>query len=182
MARERFPAMVLISPLWAMSRKGWALSQEVRVAGVLEIQVEAVQVLGPGEGLVDDRSRRERGEIEGAGDPGLGQLGAEHLLGVVEQLVEGGVRAAVLRPPQDGVAKGRQGAPGVLPEDGGVGGHLPEGQHLEVEEVEGGPEDGQGLLELEEIRWGQQAGDGHLAPRVAQQVEGDVGHHSGPVA
>ena len=30
-AQERLPAMVLISPLWAMRRKGWALSQEVRV-------------------------------------------------------------------------------------------------------------------------------------------------------
>ncbi len=151
-------------------------------ARVQEIRIEAVEIRRAGEGLVDDGPGGQRGEEELVRDALLLQLGAQHLLGVVEQLVEGSVRAAVGRPAQDGLPQGGQGAPGIVAQHRGIGGDLAVGQHIQVEEREGGLEQREGAAQAAGILGHEEAGHGDLTGPVAQQLEGDVGHDARAVA
>ena len=75
-----------------------------------------------------------------------------------------------------------QGPAGLGPQHSRVRGDLAEVEQLQVEEAEGGLEGRQGPTEPIGVPRGEEAGHGHLAGAVAQQAEGDVGHHPGPVA
>ena len=196
-ARERFPAIGLISPLWAMSRKGWALSHEVRVfvlkrrwksanrvrnRGVLQIKVEPVERVRTRERLVDDRRSREGGEIELLVDPLFRLLPADGLLGGIQEPVERGIGAAVPGTPDDRVLHRGHGMAPLLSQDGAVDGDVAVGDDVQVEKAERALENLERHVHPVFRARHEQGRHRDFPPPVPEQVERDIGHDPGAVA